>query len=431
MTFSPGRNTVNASAVPEPSVADASACQVCGIELVWGGRGRRPKYCSKACSSKADRQRERERQGERDRRSKALTRAADASRREPPLPGDFPVSADTEELLALGGKLRQHDLVYLLQLERAVRNDDHALAEQALDDLRQAAERYFARHHELAERILTAHHESDRHPAEPEIPPRDETAPAVSAVTTVLRRAVDPAASRAVPPRGEAQTPVARPLPHQGDGVDGRVEPRGDSGTVAAGPEAEAVPSRAETQGLADHVQPRVETQGLADRSLSGAVRPRVETQAPVTEAVSSRGGAPNPSDEGAGRLRDLVDQHRAQQADALPSAEDEHAAVTVPQHPQLRGVPGSVELRIPLDPRVFGDGWALEGWSGHPDVYLVTGDTREPGWVERGLAGLGEGWVAVYEGYFIADAATDDVLLHPTPRDAAYTVHRAYLQNL
>ncbi|MBD0694605.1 hypothetical protein [Streptomyces sp. CBMA123] len=48
-------------------------------------------------------------------------------------------------------------------------------------------------------------------------------------------------------------------------------------------------------------------------------------------------------------------------------------------------------------------------------------------GWVERGLAGIGDRRVAVYEGYFIGDVHTQEVMLHDTPEQAAFTVHTAH----
>ncbi|MFE2728623.1 hypothetical protein [Kitasatospora sp. NPDC059327] len=43
-----------------PMLFGAPTCAMCATELEWGGKGRRPKACSKACSSKADRAREKE-----------------------------------------------------------------------------------------------------------------------------------------------------------------------------------------------------------------------------------------------------------------------------------------------------------------------------------------------------------------------------------
>lgn len=57
MSFSPGVN-----AVSEPMLFGGPVCAVCGAELAWAGKGRRSKYCSKKCSSKADRAREKEKQ---------------------------------------------------------------------------------------------------------------------------------------------------------------------------------------------------------------------------------------------------------------------------------------------------------------------------------------------------------------------------------
>ncbi|MET8629769.1 hypothetical protein ABZW30_39610 [Kitasatospora sp. NPDC004669] len=87
--------------------------------------------------------------------------------------------------------------------------------------------------------------------------------------------------------------------------------------------------------------------------------------------------------------------------------------------------------MRVALDAGRFGDWWALAGWTVQPDVYLVTGEGQQVGWVERGLAGIGDRWVAVYEGYSMGDINTQEAALHDTPEQAAFTVHTAYLQNL
>jgi hypothetical protein len=97
-----------------------------------------------------------------------------------------------------------------------------------------------------------------------------------------------------------------------------------------------------------------------------------------------------------------------------------------------LRRLP-TTDVSVALDPRVFGDWWSLAGWTVNPDVYLVLGEGHQVGWVERGLPGLGHDgtWVAVYEGCFIGDQATQEAMLHGTPEQAARTVQLAYLQNL
>ncbi|MFI9332658.1 hypothetical protein ACIGZJ_34635 [Kitasatospora sp. NPDC052868] len=100
---------------------------------------------------------------------------------------------------------------------------------------------------------------------------------------------------------------------------------------------------------------------------------------------------------------------------------------VTVPRHPMLRGLPDS-DARRHLDPAVFGDWWALHGWTVQPDVWLVTGEGHTVGWVERGLPGYKRRWVAVYEECFLVDSATEDPVLHDTPEQAAHTVMKAYL---
>ncbi|MFD9596386.1 hypothetical protein ACFWA9_27075 [Kitasatospora sp. NPDC059973] len=124
MSFCPGQKVA-----VQPMLFGGPVCAVCAVcaaELAWAGKGRRPKYCSKVCSSKADRAREKEK------RSKALAVAAEARRGETGLPdglADDPVAA---ELLALGDRLARADRLLLLQLDRAARDNDPALARQAL-----------------------------------------------------------------------------------------------------------------------------------------------------------------------------------------------------------------------------------------------------------------------------------------------------------
>ncbi|MFE7493030.1 hypothetical protein, partial [Kitasatospora sp. NPDC057541] len=134
------------------------------------------------------------------------------------------------------------------------------------------------------------------------------------------------------------------------------------------------------------------------------------------------------------GRLRDLVDRSLAQQTIPAPGPAGQRPAertVTVPRDPVLRGLPRSMDVHIPLDPQVFGDGWALAGWTVKPDVLLVLGEGHQVGWVERGLPGMCGGWVAVCENFFIGDPVTVEARVHEAPVHAARTVHRAYLQNL
>ncbi|MFI6449346.1 hypothetical protein [Kitasatospora sp. NPDC050543] len=125
-------------------------------------------------------------------------------------------------------------------------------------------------------------------------------------------------------------------------------------------------------------------------------------------------GQTPAPAD-GPGQ-RDLVDRRLAQQTAGTTQAPTSARTVTVARDPRLRGLPRSMDIHIPLDPAVFGYNWALAGMerpAGRPP-----GPRRghQVGWVERGLDG-GDGWVAVYEGYFLGDPATQEAALHATRR--------------
>ncbi|MER8100890.1 hypothetical protein [Kitasatospora sp. NPDC094016] len=59
--------------------------------------------------------------------------------------------------------------------------------------------------------------------------------------------------------------------------------------------------------------------------------------------------------------------------------------------------------------------------------MYLVLGEGHQVGWVERGLPGLGDRWVAMYENHFIGDQATREAMLHDTPEQAAADYAAAY----
>ncbi|MFJ8434849.1 hypothetical protein ACIQ9P_26460 [Kitasatospora sp. NPDC094019] len=61
------------------------------------------------------------------------------------------------ELLVFADELRRHDRVLLLQLDRATRADDPALARRALADALYAALDVMRRHGEVAERLLAGH----------------------------------------------------------------------------------------------------------------------------------------------------------------------------------------------------------------------------------------------------------------------------------
>ncbi|MFJ9953398.1 hypothetical protein [Kitasatospora sp. NPDC091207] len=101
-----------------------------------------------------------------------------------------------------------------------------------------------------------------------------------------------------------------------------------------------------------------------------------------------------------------------------------------MPRDPLHRGLPRGMDVHIPLDPQLFGYAWVLSGWTVQPDLMVVIGEGYPVGWVERGLDG-GDGWAAVYEGYFLGDPATRQAALHDTPEPAARIIHQAHIQNL
>jgi len=396
MSFSPGQKSM-----AEPMLFGAPTCTVCGKEMEPSATGRPRKYCSKACSSKADRAREKEKQGQ------ALTAATENPRGETPTLADLPADGPAAELLELGEALRRHDERFLLQLERAQREGDGALARQALDDLIRAANGLAARHRELAERILSTHPTQtaipDQAAPRPLVSPRGETA--ALSDTAPSTDAPAPAAGLEPARATVGPGPADRPMP---------VAPRGETP-----PPADPVPDR--PQASPAPVPPRGETQPIARPATAAPVAPRGETP------------------PGGDRLRELVGQRLAQQqtaprpAQSAPAAPDQQqppTEVPVPADPMHRRLPPS-DVRVALDAGRFGDWWALAGWTVNPDVYLVTAEGHQVGWVERGLPGIGDRWVAVCEGYFIGDVHTQEAMLHDTPEQAAFTVHTAYLQNL
>ncbi|MFJ9777780.1 hypothetical protein ACIRVF_42175 [Kitasatospora sp. NPDC101157] len=396
MSFSPGQKSMVV-----PMLFGAPTCTVCGKEMEPSATGRPRKYCSKACSSRADRARERERQ------EQALAAAAENPRGEtPPLVGP-PADGPAAGLLELGEELRRLDERFLLQLGRAERESDGALAHQALGDLLRAADGLAARHRELAERILSTHPTQTAGPGggtpAAVVSPRGETT-ASSGTLASMDIPVAAATSEPVPTTG-GPDPAGGPAP---------IAPRGETpppvDPVLARPQASVAP-----------VPPRGETRLAPQSATAAPIAPRGETPPPP----------------GGERLRGLLDQRLAQQqtaprpaAQPVPAAPPRPAEVPVPTDPLHRRLPPS-DVHVALDARLFGDYWALAGWTVNPDVYLVLGEGHQVGWVERGLAGIGGQWVAMREGYFIGNQATQEAMLHDTPEQAAFTVHTAYLQNL
>ncbi|WP_327075496.1 hypothetical protein OG196_42965 (plasmid) [Kitasatospora purpeofusca] len=271
MSFSPGDNAANVAS--EPMLFGGPTCTVCATELAWGGRGRRPKYCSKACSSRADRAREKEKQ------ATALAAATEKPRGETALPDSLADDPAATELLSLGEELLRHDRLLLLQLDRAARDSDPALARQAVGDVLHAADLLMRRHRELAEQLLAEHPTqtpTPEHPA-PALTetPRGETrttfgsAPATAGTTPVTAPAPRPA--------------PAAPGPDAG-GVDG--SPRGETPAGhGAARTAGAAPPRP--------VAPRGETTTTADAAASALAAPRGETATPARGPVPREQAGP------------------------------------------------------------------------------------------------------------------------------------------
>ncbi|MCX4690658.1 hypothetical protein OG401_41300 [Kitasatospora purpeofusca] len=415
MSFSPGDNAANP--VSEPMLFGGPTCTVCATELAWGGRGRRPKYCSKACSSRADRAREKEKQAQ------ALAAATEKPRGETALPDSLADDPAATEILSLGEELLRHDRLLLLQLDRAARDSDPALARQAVGDVLHAADLLMRRHRELAEQLLAEHPTQTPTPEHP-APALTETPRGESRTTSGSAPATTGTTQATAPaPRLAAAAPDP-------EAAGANRSPRGETptGHDAARP-TETTPPRP--------VSPRGETATTADTPASAPAAPWGETAAPAPGPVTCEQAGPAAE---AGGLRNLVDRHPAEQTVPAPRpaghessagpAGREERTVSVPRDPLLRGLPRGMDVHVPLDPAVFGYSWQLAGWTVQPDVLVVLGEGHQVGWVERGLDGS-DSWVAVCEGYFIGDPVTLEARLHATPEHAARTVHQVYLQNL
>ncbi|MEW1914198.1 hypothetical protein AB0442_38255 [Kitasatospora sp. NPDC085895] len=159
MTFNPGGNEM---------LFGAPACAVCGGELKWGGRGRRPEYCSRACSSKAARDREKRRH------DAALAAAAESSREETGAAEE----GTRGELLNLADQLRTLDTRCFAELDSAAHSADVARARQALEDLTRDTEALFARYRQLAQQLFAEWQANlaDEDPSHPAVSTREEMA---------------------------------------------------------------------------------------------------------------------------------------------------------------------------------------------------------------------------------------------------------------
>ncbi|MFF2123433.1 hypothetical protein ACFVXH_39515 [Kitasatospora sp. NPDC058184] len=528
MSFSPGVNMV----AVEPMLFGGPVCVKCGTELPPSkGSGRPKKYCSKACSKKA----ERDREAEKIQQLKADLRAAESPREETgPLDGpvDDPVAA---ELLGLGEELARADRRLLLQLDRAARDGDPALARQALTDVLHSAHFVTQRHHELVEQLRTEHSaflpEAKQPATGPHQSPRGETAtalgPAPKTIGAAPAAAVVPPPATTDPqtpsgptngsPRDETTTRQVTP----GSDLPTQVAPRGETTPTPetttpapAAPRGEnpltsstsrRVPARPTPTATVPHpddteLQPDAVLRATADPvrrfgppdrtdDLTYSFGPgwtatswsapetagirqlhqhgvRAGWAAPLRQGPRGGGGwiavllladgRTEPILDDTGRAHTFRDQGPALEAvrggrttppvtaartpDAdrpAPRTEGwigprmpEPGTVAVPRDPLRRGLPRSRDVHIPLDPATFGYNWVLSGWTVQPDVMVVLGEGYPVGWVERGLDGS-SGWVAVHEGYFLGDPATQQAAVHDTPELAARIVHHAHVQDL
>ncbi|MGW2545408.1 hypothetical protein ACWC5I_32175, partial [Kitasatospora sp. NPDC001574] len=372
MSFSPGGN----QAVAEPMLFGGPVCAQCGTELPPPtGSGRPKKYCTKACSKRAERARE----AERVERLKADLKAAESPREETdPLHGlaDDPVAA---ELLGLAEQLARADRLLLLQLDRATREGDAALARQALADVQHSVYAVWQRHRELVDQLRDEHPallaEAGQPAPGPGESPRGETAAALGTAAEVV---VPRRAAEVVPP--PAATDQLAPI----GSVDG--SPRGETvtGQHALGASGEA---------SAHPFVPRGETRPTPQPAAAAPGAPRGETPATASTAA---GTAARP----------------------VPAA-------TV-AHPDDTGLQPDAVLRATADPArrfglpnrtddlalTFGPGWTTTSWSA-PEaagVHQLHHRGVRVGWAALlgdGPWGLG-GWIAVLH---LADGRTEPLL--------------------
>ncbi|KOV13302.1 hypothetical protein ADK60_29855 [Streptomyces sp. XY431] len=358
----------------------APVCAVCATELLWGGKGRRPKYCSKACSSKADRAREKEKQ------TRALAEAAETTRGETRLPAGLPDGlADdpaASELLTLSEELAAADRLLLHRLDRAARDTDPALAHKALAAVLDAAAAVTRRHRELVERLRAGHpalaDASEQPTAGPRESPRGEIATVhqVASGTGDARSATAPAPSAVTAGPGAADASAGESLRGETTAAQGTLEAVGAARPAGFSSRDEKTP--AVPPGTSAPVAPREETPTAADVAGPAPVTPRGE---------NTTGGA----------------------AAAGPASADANAPLrTAVADPYARF---GASDRLDDLAVTFGAGWELATWSA-PGVRLLLHDGTPKGWTCRlpdGSWGLG-GWITVEHqgdgrpGRFVAD---------------------------
>ncbi|MFB7672323.1 hypothetical protein ACFC26_12990 [Kitasatospora purpeofusca] len=421
MSFSPGINA--ASEASEPMLFGAPTCAVCATELAWGGKGRRPKYCSKACSSKADRAREKEK------RTRALVEAAETTRGEIRLPDGLVDDPAAAELLTLGEELAAADRLLLHRLDRAARDTDPALAHKALAAVLDTADAVTRRHRELVERLRAGHpalaDPSAQPTAGPGESPRGEIATVrqVASGTGDARSATAPAPSAVTAGPGAADASAGESLRGETTAAQGTLEAVGAARAAGLSSRDEKTP--AVPPGNRAPVAPREETPTAAAAAGPAPVAPRGENAtggaaavgpaaaldvllrpaAPITPA-----SAPAPSPAPAA-------------PDGVPVPDLALAAAAGRTPPTLRG------LGDPLRDYALGDGLVHLTWPGRSDAQALEQRGRLAGWTE--VYDEFGNWIALVSGRPVVDAADNVPLLSANPADALTLLRLALDQGL
>ncbi|MFD7982496.1 hypothetical protein ACFV4M_03835 [Kitasatospora indigofera] len=387
-------------------------CPECGTALRASGPGRRPVYCSRACSSKAYRKRRTE--GQQD----AVADALVSSRVEIPADAD----GGEQELLDLAAAVQRATARYLQQLDQARRGEgDDPRCNQALQRLDAAVtgatQRLVRQAHVLRYEMTSARLRAER---------------AGAATAPVPPAPVGPAGTApAAPPAGPGADLVPTRVESAGPGAD-LVPTRVES----AGPGVDLVPTRVETdRPVADIVPPLVPTPGrdVPDRAAlapapGNSDSPRVETPGPVlgvahqqllTADRPSRSTVPRPS--------------AAAPTSLLRSAAPQPVVAEVPEQLRLALAeqrtstsPLARGLGAPTDTwNVPGSDLVLEGWGADPGLFAVRRpDRRLVGWIAA--AGDGGGWSAFVDGRQVVDAADGEPWLSQDPQHAVSLLQAA-----
>ncbi|MGW4894745.1 hypothetical protein ACWEQL_21120 [Kitasatospora sp. NPDC004240] len=346
----------------------ALLCPVCEkVELRTTGPGRRPRYCSRSCSSKADRKRRADRQ------QAALTDALIASRVESP---GNPEGGELE-LLELARTVERAAVRYLQRLGEARQGGEDPQAEQAL-------EVFGASVGAATQRLVRTAH--------------------------VLRHAM--VVTRVQVERGgvEVSAGSGAEATGQSGAVSSRVETRSDR-----------------TLAVDSLVSPRVES----GEPLMSADSPRVETRPDASPAVDPMVSSRLESPAGAGASQPAsaptVPVMPVQQRGQAFVRDEPVQELSVGSVPSLALGELMPRLSVPADrglgaaerSHALGGGLVVHSWPDHPSLHTVERDGRLFGWIEQGIVDPPNAWVALIDRRPVVDADDSQPLLSTGPRDA------------